>query len=305
MSEHLERIANAYLKEQRRSRRWRIFFRLCWLVIVVFILVSIFKDYSEKGPLPKSHIALIKLDGVISDDAVANAKRINESLENAFKSADTKAVFLQINSPGGSPVQSDEIYQQIRYLEQKHPKIPVYAICTDVCASGGYYVASAAQKIYANKMTITGSIGVRAGGFGFVDLMKKIGVERRLYTAGKDKGFLDPFEPQSASQVSEMEKMLSQTHEVFIDAVKAGRGDRLDKRAEDKLFSGMPFSGIQAKRYGLIDDFGSVTSVAREQFKGLPIIDYTQPLSLTDRISKAFGNEIIYQAASLAHVKLQ
>ncbi|MBK2124192.1 S49 family peptidase [Fangia hongkongensis] len=304
MSEPMERIAEAYLKEQRRTRRWRIFFKLCWLIIIIVIISLLYRAFSTTTPVAKPHIALIKLEGVIADDAPANAHRINKSLAAAFKDKDTKAVVLQINSPGGSPVQSDDIYQQIRYLEKKYPKIPLYAICSDVCASGGYYVASAAKEIYANPMTITGSIGVRAGGFGFVELLKKIGVERRLYTAGKDKGFLDPFEPQNAYQVDEMEKLLTETHQVFINAVKQGRGDRLKLRDEDSIFSGMPFSGIQAKKYGLIDAFGSLDTLRHTKLKDLPVVNYTVPLSLIDKLSKKLGTEVSYQAASLSNLKL-
>ena len=306
MSEHLERIANAYLKEQRRGRRWRVFFRLIWLIVIIVALYSYFNLFKSDSPVNKAlHVALIKLDGIIASDSNANATRINKSLDNAFGDNNTKAVILRINSPGGSPVQSDEIYAHMRYLQKKHPKVPLYAVCTDICASGGYYIASAAKDIYANKMTITGSIGVRAGGFGFVELLKKVGVERRLYTAGKDKGFLDPFEPQNASQVNEMEQMLSQTHEVFIDAVKQGRGDRLDEKAENAIFSGMPFSGIQAKHYGLIDGYASVDSLKREKYEKLKLINYTKPVSFIDQISAKLGNEVVYQAAELAGVKLQ
>ncbi|WP_151194448.1 S49 family peptidase [Cysteiniphilum sp. JM-1] len=305
MSEHLQRIADAYILEQRRARRWRIFWRFCWLVVAIIIIGLLIKSFSSKPVNNENHIALVKVDGVIADDSNANATRINDSLDAAFKNKNTKAVIVQINSPGGSPVQSDDIYEHMRYLQNKYPKTPLYAVCVDVCASGGYYIASGAKDIYANKMTITGSIGVRAGGFGFVDLLKKIGVERRLYTAGKDKGFLDPFEPQSASQVSEMEAMLTETHQVFIDAVKAGRGDRLDKKQEDKIFSGMPFSGVQAKKYGLIDGFASVDSLQREKFNDMKVVNFTKPLSVFDQISQKLGTEVMYQAAEASGLKLQ
>ncbi|WP_440682000.1 S49 family peptidase [Cysteiniphilum halobium] len=305
MSEHLQRIADAYILEQRRARRWRIFWRFCWLIVAIIIIGLLIKSFSSKPINNENHIALVKIDGVIADDSNANATRINDSLDAAYRNKNTKAVIVQINSPGGSPVQSDDIYAHMRYLQNKYPKIPLYAVCVDICASGGYYIASGAKDIYANKMTITGSIGVRAGGFGFVDLLKKIGVERRLYTAGKDKGFLDPFEPQSASQVSEMEAMLTETHQVFIDAVKAGRGDRLDKKQEDKIFSGMPFSGIQAKNYGLIDGFASVDSLQREKFNHMKVVNFTKPLSVFDQISQKLGTEVMYQAAEASGLKLQ
>ncbi|WP_116962964.1 S49 family peptidase [Fastidiosibacter lacustris] len=305
MSEHLERIANAYILEQRRTRRWRIFFRLCWLVVALLIIGLLFKTFSTPPIKTEDHIALVKVDGVIADDSNANATRINNSLDAAFEDKNTKAVIIEINSPGGSPVQSDNIYEHMRYLQNKYSKIPLYAVCLDVCASGGYYIASAAKDIYTNKMTITGSIGVRADGFGFVELLKKIGVERRLYTSGKDKGFLDPFEPQSAAQVKEMEAMLTQTHQVFINAVKAVRGDRLNLKAEDKIFSGMPFSGIQAKEYGLIDDFASVDSLQRDKFNNMKVINFTQPLNLFDQLSQKLGTGVMYQAAKASNLKLQ
>ncbi|WP_100550925.1 S49 family peptidase [Caedibacter taeniospiralis] len=305
MSKHLKRIADAYILEQRRARRWRIFWRFCWLAVAIAIIGLLFSEFSSKTDVTNDHIALIKVDGIIADDSNANAQRINASLDAAFKDKNTKAVIMQINSPGGSPVQSDDIYEHMRFLQNKYPSTPLYAVCVDVCASGGYYIASGAKDIYANKMTITGSIGVRAGGFGFVELLKKIGVERRLYTAGKDKGFLDPFEPQSASQVAEMEAMLSETHQVFIDAVKAGRGERLDNKADDKIFSGVPFSGMQAKKYGLIDGFGSVDSLQREKFNNMEVVDYTKPLNLLDQLSQKLGTEVVYQAAQASGMKLQ
>ncbi|MFZ9035601.1 MAG: S49 family peptidase [Francisellaceae bacterium] len=301
----LEKIAAAYLKEQRRARRWRIFFRVCWLVVIVVILWWIFSAEDKITPGMKPHVGLVKLEGVIADDADANADRINKSLEKAFENSNTKGVILYINSPGGSPVQSDDIYEAMRYFEKKYPDKPLYAVCSDLCASGGYYIASAANEIYANKMSIVGSIGVRAGGFGFVELMKKIGVERRLYTAGKDKGFLDPFLPQNAAQVKDMDKMLDQTHQVFIDAVKAGRGDRLDLAESQVIFSGMPFSGIEGKKYGLIDAFGNVHTLVSEKFAKLPLVDYTEPLSLLDRISSEFGAEVMYHAEEAVGMKLQ
>ena len=305
MSEHLERIVDAYIIEQRRARRWRNVFRVCWLLVVIIIIGLLVKAFSSKPITANNHIALVKIDGIIADNSSANASRINDSLDAAFEDKNTQVVFLQINSPGGSPVQSDDIYAHMRYLQIKHPKVPIYAVCVDICASGGYYIASAAKNIYANKMTLTGSIGVRAGGFGFVELLKKIGVERRLYTAGKDKGFLDPFEPQNGAQVAEMEAMLTQTHQVFIDAVKAGRGDRLDAKFQDKIFSGMPFSGMQAKQYGLIDGFASIDSLQREKFKDMKIVNYTKPLNLFDQLSQKLGTEVIYQAAEASGLKLQ
>lgn len=305
MSKYLQRIADAYILEQRRARRWRIFFRFCWLVFIVIIIGLLVSKFSSKKVTTECHLALVKVDGVIADNSNNNAQRINSSLDDAFESKNTKAVIVQINSPGGSPVQSDEVYEHMCFLQNKYPEIPLYAVCVDVCASGGYYIASAAKYIYANKMTITGSIGVRAGGFGFVDLLKKIGVERRLYSSGQDKNFLDSFETQNASQVLKMEAMLAQTHQVFINAVKSGRSNRLDKKAEDKIFSGMPFSGIQAKAYGLIDGFASVDSLRREKFNNMKVVNFTEPLSLFDQLGQKIGTQIIYEAIEAGVLKLQ
>lgn len=306
IANHFENIVISYIKAQERSRYWHLLFRSLWLVFIIAIVAVIFIQYNQsKNFLNKDHVALIKLDGIIASDNNVNAERINKSLTVAFKNKSTKAVILRINSPGGSPVESDEIYQQMRYLSKKYPQVPLYAICTDICASGGYYVASAAKNIYANAMTITGSIGVRAGGLGFVELINKIGIERRLYTAGKDKAFLDPFQIQNPTQIADMKKILIEAHEVFINAIKNGRGKRLNIKYEDKIFSGVPLSGIQAKKYGLIDEFGSITSIIENKLKGLPIVNYTQPLNMIDKISSKFGSEFSYKAEQLSKLKLQ
>ncbi len=246
----------------------------------------------------------MKVDGIIASDSNANANLINKSLNKAFKDKDAKAIVININSPGGSPVQSDDIYQQIRYLQEQNPKAKVYAVCEDLCASGGYYIASAAETIYANKMSIVGSIGVRAGGFGFVEAMKKIGVTRRLYTAGKDKGFLDPFEPQNEAQVKDLEMMLTQTHEVFIDAVKQGRGNKIDLTQSDRIFSGLPFSGIEAKQLGLIDDFQSMDQIKRS-LGAEAVVDYTQKEDIFERIATKMGLGVLYEAYNAMQLKLQ
>jgi protease-4 len=235
---------------------------------------------------------------VIADDSAANAERINESLDKAYNNKNAKAVFVEINSPGGSPVQSDDIYEHMKYLQQKHPKIPMYAICTDVCASGGYYVATGAKEIYTNKMTITGSIGVIGSGFGFTGLMEKLGVERRTYSAGKNKNFLDPFTPKNDEQTKDFEKLLDETHQVFIQAVEESRGDRLKNKSLDSTFSGQPFSGIEAKKIGLIDGFASVESLKRDKFTNLDIVNYTEPQDLFTSLSQKIGSSVYYKALS-------
>lgn len=302
----LNQIAEDYIKEQKRKRRWGIFFKIIYLLIIILALFGLFSGTSkDEAKRSQPHIAVVKVQGVIADDSNANAERINESLRKAYLNPNTKAVIVEINSPGGSPVQSDDIYQYMRYLNQTYPKIPMIAVCTDMCASGGYYVAAGANTIYANPMSIIGSIGVRAGGFGFVDLMDKIGVERRLYTAGKDKGFLDPFSPQQPQQVAEMEKMLSQTHNVFIQAIQASRGERIEKDDPTVVFSGEPFSGVEAQKLGLIDGFASAQSIARTQFNNLPMVDYTEPLGFFDRISSRMSAELGYHAVKMSNLQLQ
>jgi protease-4 len=300
----LEKVALQSVIEQRRKRRWGIFFKFAFLAYFIILLLLALKPFSNVDDKIAPHIALVKVDGIIADDSNANAKLINKSLNKAFKDKDAKAVVIEINSPGGSPVQSDDIYQQIRYLQEQNPKTKVYAVCEDLCASGGYYIASAAETIYANKMSIVGSIGVRAGGFGFVEAMKKIGVTRRLYTAGKDKGFLDPFEPQNETHVKDLEVMLTQTHEVFIDAVKEGRGNKIDLAQSDRIFSGLPFSGIEAKQLGLIDDFQSMDQLKRS-LDAEAVVDYTQKEDIFERIATKMGLGVMYEAYNAMQLKLQ
>jgi protease-4 len=294
-NETLEKLAKAHIKDIKSKRRWRLFTRIIIILVALFVIVpGLFNSSKELAP----HIALIKVQGVIAEDAEANSERINKSLDDAYASKLTKAVIVEINSPGGSPVQSDEIYSHMQYLQQKYPKIPMYAVCTDVCASGGYYIATGAKQIYANKMTITGSIGVIGSGFGFTGLMDKIGVERRTYTSGKNKDFLDPFSPQKPEQTKEFEKLLNQTHKVFVDAVEKSRGTRLKDRSADTTFSGEPFSGIQAQKMGLIDGFASVDQLKREKLNNMEVVDYTRPLDFLTAVSQKLGNSVYYKALS-------
>ncbi|QUE31475.1 S49 family peptidase [Francisella philomiragia] len=293
--ETLEKLAQAYLKDIKSKRRWKFFTRsIIILVVLVIIIPGLFSSSKELT----SHIGLVKVEGVIAEDADANAERINKSLDDAYASKAVKGVIVEINSPGGSPVQSDEIYSHMRYLQKKYPNIPMYAVCTDVCASGGYYIAAGAKDIYANKMTIVGSIGVIGSGFGFTGLMDKLGIERRTYTSGSNKDFLDPFSPERPEQTAQFNKLLDETHQVFITAVEQSRGDRLKDKAVDTTFSGEPFSGIQAQRMGLIDGFASVNQLKRDKFNNLDIVDYTQPLDFLTAVSNKLGNSIYYRALS-------
>ena len=300
----LEKVALQSVAEQRRKRRWGIFFKLAFLAYLIFLGVIWYGPFSGSGAEKQAHIAQVDIDGIIAEDTRANARLINKSLDQAFKAEHAKAVVIHINSPGGSPVQADTIYQHIRYLEKQHPKLPVYALCTDACASGGYYIAAAADKIYANKMTLVGSIGVRASGFGFVEAIKKIGITRRMYTAGQDKAFLDPFLPEQNSEVKELNRILEQTHQVFINAVKNGRGKRLAREKTDTIFSGQPFSGIEGKRLGLIDDYATMPRLKR-QLKVDKVINYTRKEDLLERITDKIGVSMATQVLELGNLQLR
>lgn len=294
-NEMLDKLVQIHIKDIKSRRRWKFFTRTIIIVVVLLIFVpGLFSSSKELSP----HIALVKVDGVIAADSQANAQRINESLDKAFDSDKTKAVIVEINSPGGSPVQSDDIYEHMQYLQKQHPKVPLYAVCTDVCASGGYYIAVGAKEIYANKMTITGSIGVIGSGFGFTGLIEKLGIERRTYTSGKNKNFLDPFLAQKPEQKEQFEKLLNETHKVFVKAVEDSRGDRLKDKSMDSTFSGEPFSGIEAKKIGLIDGFASVEQLKREKLNDLDIVDYTQPADFFTSLSQKLGNTVYYKALS-------
>lgn len=270
----------ASIKEQRSSRRWRTFFRLALLTVVVVLLFFLFYG---RTPSVTSHTALIKIRGILLDQSKANAEDIIQGLDAAFESASTKGIILEINSPGGSPVQSGVIYDEILRQRKLHPKIKVYAVCTDACASGAYYIAAAADEIYADKASIVGSIGVKMSSFGLVDAIEKAGVTRRLFTSGSEKDFLDMFLPLKANDVEHVQQMLDTVHQQFIDAVKKGRGDRLG--SDPDLFSGIIWSGEQAVPLGLIDGLASPDEVARDIIKEENIIDFTYQGNILQRIT--------------------
>jgi protease IV len=288
----LQELAQSGLVELRRTRRWKILFKIVYLLIFLLIAVVIFGLSGPSDPMRSvkaSHTALIQLTGPIADNTPANADLINEELEEAFQNTHVKGIILQLNSPGGSPVQSDYIYTFIKKMRQRHPKVKLYAVCSDACASGAYYIASAADQIYANPASLVGSIGVVMSNFGFVDLIKKMGVERRLFTAGENKGSLDPFLPLDANQVEHVQAMLTSIHHLFIARVKAGRGNRL-KPSKD-LFSGRVWTGEEALQLGLIDGYGSVDDVAQHVIQEKRIIDYTREPSPFSRIARRIGVE--------------
>lgn len=299
----LEKVLFATIREQQRSRRWKIFFRFVYLIIFIFLFVffigSESKDYYNSN---KAHIGLIEIKGELADDGEANAKDINNSLDDAFSDMNTKAVMITIDSPGGSPVQANEVYQHLHYLEKKYPDIKVYAVCTDLCASGAYYIAAAANYIYADKGSLVGSIGVLMNGFGFVDTLQKLGIERRLMTAGSEKGFLDPFSPVKPQDQAFAQTMLDTIHQQFINAVKEGRGDRL-KTTEPLLFSGLVWTGEQAKPLGLIDGIATPEEVGRNIIKNDTYIDYTQGPSVLEKFAKNIGTSASNHVTSTFGIK--
>ena len=285
----LEKLAFAALEEQRLARRWRNGVRLAWLG---FLVVVAWIGFSQNGPtrdVSQPHTAVVEIKGEIASGAEASADAINASLRAAFEDSGALAVVLLINSPGGSPVQAGIINDEIRRLKAKHQK-PVYAVVEESCASAAYYIAVAADKIFVDKASIVGSIGVLMDGFGFTGLMDKLGIERRLMTAGENKGFLDPFSPQTDKQRVFAQSMLDQIHQQFISVVRAGRGARLKETPE--TFSGLFWSGEQAVALGLADQLANLDYVAREIVKAEDIVDYTRHENVAERLVKRFGASI-------------
>ncbi len=282
----IEKLAFAALEEQRKARRWGIFFKLFLAGYLLIILVLTQIDFDAPG-LSSRHTALVNLDGVIEADGDASADHVITGLRAAFASKATVGVILRTNSPGGSPVQAGYISDEIQRLRDKHPEIPLYAVIVDMCASGCYYAVAGADKIYASKGSIVGSIGVLMDGFGFEEGMKKLGIERRLLTAGEHKGILDPFSPLDANSKRHAQGMLNEIHQQFIDVVKRGRGEAL--KGGKELFSGLFWTGEQAKKLGLIDEFGSASYVAREVLGAEDITDYTVQPRFFDRLAKRLG----------------
>lgn len=285
----LEKVAMAGVREQRSARRWSILFRLFWVGYAV-VLLAMFADFDApegEGGSEHKHTALVSIEGVISPKENASADRVMAGLQHAFKDKHTAGVVLRINSPGGSPVQSALIYDEILRLRAKYPKIPLHVVVEDICASGGYFVAAAADRIHVNRASLVGSIGVLMDGFGFTGTMDKLGIERRLLTAGENKGFLDPFSPQRPEQQAFARELLKGIHNQFIDAVRKGRGKSLKETPE--MFSGLIWTGEQAVSMGLADTYGSVDSVARDLFKAEKVIDFTRSENPLERVARKFG----------------
>ncbi|MGB4072942.1 S49 family peptidase [Pseudomonas sp.] len=297
----LEKTLLAGVQEQRRARRWGIFFKSLTFVYL-FVALALFVpmlDLKKSAGSSAGHTAVIEVRGMIADQESASADNIVSSLRAAFEDANTRGVILRINSPGGSPVQSGYIYDEIRRLRAEYPAIKLYAVITDLGASGAYYIASAADAIYADKASLVGSIGVTAATFGFVGVMEKLGVDRRVYTSGEHKAFLDPFQPQKAEETKFWQGVLETTHRQFIASVKQGRGDRLKDAKHPELFSGLIWSGEQALQLGLIDALGNTSYVAREVVGEKEIVDFTLQESPFDRFAKTMGASMAERVALL------
>ena len=289
--EAIVNLAQAGLKEQRRSRRWGIFFKLLGFAYVSLFLVSLLAPHFSSFSTSAKHTALVELAGVIADGEEASADNIVSGLRAAFENNNSAAVILRINSPGGSPVQASYINREITRLREMYAEKPIYAVVTDICASGGVFAAVATDKIFADKASIVGSIGVRMDGFGFVDAMEKLGVERRLMTAGEHKGLLDPFQPENEFEKKHVQSLLDEIHQQFIDVVVDGRGDKLAK--DKNMFSGLFWTGEQALELGLVDGFGSASYVAREVVGVEEIQDYTFREDVFQRFAKRLGTAMV------------
>ena len=283
----ITKLAQASLKEQKRARRWSIFFKFLVFAYITFILLMFTEPDISGTKISKKHTALVELQGTIADGETASADNIVSALRSAFEDEKTEGVILRINSPGGTPVQAGYIYDEILRLREKYPDTQLYAVVSDMAASGGYYVASAADEIYASNSSIVGSIGVRMDGFGVVDAMEKLGIESRTLTAGKNKALLDPFTPADEDAMKHLQTMIDDIHQQFIDAVKKGRGDRL--KEFDDLFTGLIWTGREAVEFGLVDKIGSASYVAREVIGAEDIVEYTVEEDVLERLVDRLG----------------
>ena len=283
----IEQFAFEALKERRRARRWGIFFKLLGFAYVTVLLLALVDWDFGSEQLGSRHTALVELNGVIEPRGDGSADRINAALQAAFKDKNTQGVVLRINSPGGSPVQAGIIYDEIRRLRAAYPAVPFYAVVEDICASGGYYIASAADRIYVDKASIVGSIGAIMNGWGFTGTMQKLGVERRVVASGDNKDFMDPFLPLDPKHKQYAQTLLDEVHQQFIQAVRKGRGNRLKESPE--LFSGLIWTGAKSIELGLADGMGSLDWVAREVVKAEHVVDYTQKQNIAERFARRFG----------------
>lgn len=287
--EVIEKLALAAVTEQTRARRWGVFFKslMFMYLIAVFVAAMYPKISQDFGANSKDHTAVIDVVGMIAEGKEADADSIIDSLKNAVKDEHTKGIILHANSPGGSPVQSSYVYEEIRKIKKEHPNLPIYAVVSDICASGCYYIVSASDKIFVNPSSLVGSIGVLMDGFGFVDVMQKLGVERRLFTAGAHKAMLDPFSPPKEDEFRYVQTLLNQVHQQFISAVKAGRGDRLKENPD--LFSGLVWTGEEGVKLGIVDAVGNQAYVAKELIGAETLVDFSRQEHLLDRIAGKLG----------------
>ncbi|HET7365721.1 MAG TPA: S49 family peptidase [Burkholderiales bacterium] len=297
----IAKIASDALVEQRRRRRWGIFFKLLTFAYITIVLL-VMVDWSSRGDFTggKKYTAVVELNGIIAPGTDGSAENVILGLQAAFKEKSTQGVILRINSPGGSPVQAQTIYDEMRRLRKKYPDIPLYAVVEDICASGGYFVAAAADRIYVGKASIVGSIGVLMNGFGFTGLMDKLGVERRLITAGENKGMLDPFSPLREKDKEYINVLMKDIHQQFISAVREGRGKRLKETPD--MFSGLIWTGEKSVELGLADGYGSLDSVARDVIKAEDVVDYTKREGFAEKVARRFGAAA---ASSLAEFALR
>ncbi|MFW5824392.1 MAG: S49 family peptidase [Marinobacter sp.] len=289
----LEKLVGALTAEQRRSRRWGIFFKLLtfgYLIALLFLFRAPLMGGVDTERAAE-HTAVVEVDGTIAADSYASADNLVGALRRAFEAENSRAVVVRINSPGGSPVQAGYVYDEIVRLRDEYPHKKVYAVITDIGASGAYYIAAAADEIYANRASLVGSIGVVSGGFGFTELMDKVGVDRRLYTAGDNKAFLDPFSPEEPEEVEFWQDVLENTHNQFVEYVRKGRGDRLAD--DEQLFSGLVWTGEQAEELGLVDGLGSASWVARELVGAEELVDYTPQPSPLRQFTDALGASVV------------
>ncbi|GGI79628.1 S49 family peptidase [Legionella impletisoli] len=290
----LNKVVLEYMREQRRKRIWRWIMRGAIFILVIWFLYQAISVRGESiMERTEPHVGLIDLKGTIFENELANSDNFVKGLEKAYDNKSMKALIIRIDSPGGSPVQADYMYNALRYYREKNPEVKTYAVCVDACASAAYYVAVGTEEIYANPSSLVGSIGVLYNGFGFVDAMQKLGISRRLYTSGKYKGFMDQFSPVQPNSEEFLKKMLDIIHQQFIDVVKEGRGDRL--MIDDQTFSGLFWTGVQAKERGLIDGFASSGQLAREVIKIDKVVDYTYEESVLERVAKNIGTAMADQ----------
>ena len=287
----LEHLLLENLKESRKARRWKTVLRVLSLILIVGLILQVLDLRPFEGSFgAERHTAMVSIEGEISSSAIANALDVGSALQAAFENDNSVGVILRINSPGGSPVQSGIINDEIRRLRALYPNKPLHVVVEDICASGGYYIAVAGDQILVDKASIVGSIGVVMDSFGFTGLMDKLGISRRMITAGSNKGMLDPFSKEDPKQVEMVQTMLNEIHQQFITVVKAGRGDRLKETPD--LFTGRVWNGEQAVKMGLADGFGTVDTVARDVFKAPNILDYTMKENFAERVAKRFGAEV-------------